>query len=301
MNYDYMKRNDGTTIGKTWKSGNVINMEFAPKRYETRPHQFGKPSVQGYNGVNNGAIGYIGGIVKNNKQGVNTLVSDIAQRGVYNPFAHKAKDATSAEWFNEALGNLMTRKRQQMDMERRRVLGGVVGSMMRNQAQNAATQANVNIANMRSQNRANELQETKRWHDVMGKYYGALGQAATQKANARTAPNEADMQKVYNKRWEIVAKNPASVIPGISGLPKEQQSMAINYYVRTGKAPKVYGTGWGDGDPRVVFDDGYEQQQIAQPNDSQTTTQLPQGMVDVKVGGDGRKYFLGKDGHWYAE
>lgn len=303
MNYQYMKTDDGRVLGKKWRDENgVINMEFAPKQYETRPHQFSKPSVQGYNGVSNGAMGYIGGLVKNNKQGVNTLVSDIAQRGVYKPFAHKAKDATSAEWFNEALSNIMTRKRQQMDMERRRVLGNVVGSMMRNQASRYNTDANVNIANMRSINSANQLRETKRWHDIMGKYYDALGTAASQKANAKTTPNEADMQKVYNKRWEIVAKNPDNVIPNFSKLNEEDKSFALNYYVKNGKAPKVVMTEAGiTNDEYGIYKDEYTQPQLYnQSNDNRTTIQNYDSIdgrpiVDIKTSSDGTKYIKIRD------
>lgn len=202
--------------------------------YDARAHQMGKPRTQGFNGVNQGANGFIGALVKSTMPKIDSTLNDIKAQQQYKMPEFTTNNALSKEWFDTALKRIAVRNKMKMDMERMRALSRILPSLVSgaSTATNAAVEAN--RAKLINQSKQSELSEQKRWHDIMGEYYRGL---LSQKEQGEPDPYKIDKIKI--ERYKLLAKSPTSVIPFWDNLDEQNKVLAADYFVRTGQLPQV--------------------------------------------------------------
>ena len=181
------------------------------------------------------------------------------------------------EGFNEALGVVGARNRAKLDMQNRRVLGGVLGSLISSDTQKygADQRYRSNVLNnqtirrgqdLTAEQKANALDETKAYHKILGDYYQGQNDVAHErntiaahKAAAAGQPKQLNPLDAQIKRQKLVE---SGAIQGMLGadqynaLSDEQQKNIIGRYIQTGDLPTLSGgaTHWyGDKEPTITY------------------------------------------------
>lgn len=279
--------------------------------YDARPHQMGAPRVQGFNGVNQGAMGWLANLNRGNMQQVNSILQKLSQPKRYNMPAFTTDNALSSDWFNTALKRIQVRNQMKMDLARQRALASALSPLLN--AQSADRRSGVAYLNnllsnatdmqkakMINQTKSNELNEQKRWHDIMRDYYNGL-LSAKEQGSEETKNDPYKTAKIQNDRYKLFMKSPSSIIPQWDDLDENDKRLALDYFVKTGSIPQVQKVddGWFSDTYKVVIPNSGVSN--VDQNQTQASTPSINGMkvLDEKVSSDGKRYVKLEDGRWY--
>ena len=269
--------------------------------YDTRPTQMGKPRVQGFNGVNQGAMGFLASIANANRNRMNKAFNIALQDKNYEMPELPNKSPLSNEWFNTALKRIQVRNRMKLDLARQQAAAQVLSSLLQNQS--STTRSGVSYLNnlLSNKTREKEIAEQRRWHDTMAPYYDAMTQATLNKAQGTQAIDPLKEQKVRNERLKVFVKSPSTIIPEWDDLDEGTRREALNYYLKTGQAPtiKKIDGGWFGSDKYTIVSPNETATQSQQQQEQQAPTIGGMKILDQKITNDGRRYIKLEDGHWY--
>ena len=218
--------------------------------YDARPKQMGTPRVQGYNGVNQGAMGWLANLTRGNMDKVNSIISSITQPKKYEMPEFKTNDALSKDWFNTALQRIQVRNQMKMDMARQKALADIIAPLLN--AQSSDRRAGVSYLNnlltnatqrrgqdLRNKYQMGSLEEQKRWHNIMNKYYQGLLKAKEQKTDNPKGITSYQEEMLKQKRLNMFLKNPTTIIPYYDKLSDEDKIKVRDYFVNSGKIPYI--------------------------------------------------------------
>jgi len=206
------------------------------------------------------------------------------------------------EGFNEALGVVGARNRAKLDMQNRRVLGGVLGSIISGDTRKYAAdqQYRSNIMNNETRRRgqdltakakAESLDETRAYHKILGNYYQGQNDIAherntiqAQKAAAAGQPKQLNPLDAQIKRQRLLGGvdktgNGAEQIFGKEyvGLDDDTKTKVQQRFITTGERPVGYkqiSDGGFFSDP--TYEPIYQKQVKSNNKQEQTTQQQPQ-------------------------
>lgn len=216
---------------------------------------------QGAYGVTQGNEGWRSQYTPQNELGIrrNAIIDTLTQSPSFKMPKIKHSLLTN-EGFNEALGVVGARNRAKLDMQNRRVLSGVLGSLLSYDSQRHAADQRYRLGLMDNETRkrgqdltakakADALKETAAYHQILGNYYknqNEIGRErnliAAQKAAAAGKPKELNPLDAALKRQKL-AENSDAFLKGIYGedifgeMDDAQRKEAIQHFVATGKLP----------------------------------------------------------------
>lgn len=216
----------------------------------------GKSAVQGAQGVGQGSRGW--------EAQINPVINSITKTRSYDTPQITDKLITQ-KGFNQALQVIGARNKMKMDMENRKVLSGVLGSLIqgRSNQYNADSRANTASAEMANSKDIAGIRDAtqRRGQDNTKAYYDGLlknqvrGQDKTQEnalisAGARNNIKPSNPLDEKVKRIKIVESN-----TGLGGeigtnvwnrLSNAQQEDIKGRYIQTGELPNITQTGGND-------------------------------------------------------
>ena len=207
------------------------------------------------------------------------------------------------EGFNEALGVVGARNMAKLDMQNRRVLGGVLGSIIAGDTQRYGadkrfmSRAMEDATRRRGQDldseyRTNALEETKAYHNVLGKYYQGQNEIGTernkiaaQKAAAAGQPKQLNPLDAQIKRQRIIGGvnktgDGAEQIFGreYTGLDDDTKTKVQQRFIATGERPVGYkqvseGGFFSDPTYEPIYQQDQAQKHVSQQQSTQQSAQ----------------------------
>lgn len=207
------------------------------------------------------------------------------------------------EGFNEALGVVGARNRAKLDMQNRRVLGGVLGSLISSDTQKYGADQRyrtsvLNNQTMRrgqdltAEQKANALDETKAYHKILGNYYQGQNDAAherntiaAQRAAAAGKPKQLNPLDAQIKRQHIIGGvnktgEGAGQIFGreYAGLDDDTKTKVQQRFIVTGERPVGYkqvseGGFFSDPTYEPIYQQDQAQKHVSQQQPAQQSAQ----------------------------
>jgi len=272
--------------------------------------------MQAFNGVNQGANGYLG-----------MLKSLVTNRPNLKPIT--AKNVLGNDWYNQVISNINAKNQMKYNM----ALSNVLGNLLRTQMQTNADKQIANAKSQTEQQMSNNLLKVKeQYNDIMNKYFQGLLKRKDAELELKKLgiqnPQEKIAQVEYQARlkkypdpatwWKSVQETYNDLGYGDIDIKNPDEiNKAYQYYLQTGKLPQPKVDNGIFSDTMTGFNIGEQQyetqpQQSNQPQNSQEkqTATIPEdilkvkqnfekngiNIVDIRKDKQGNIYFIANDG-----
>ena len=304
---------------------NAINLDFTKKKKRnTAPisrsavakvvggaSKQGISREQGAYGVTQGNEGWRSQYAPQDRLGIrrNSIINSLTQSPSFKMPKIKHSLLTN-EGFNEALGVVGARNRAKLDMQNRRVLSGVLGSLLSYDSRRHAADQRYRLGIMENETRkrgqdlsakakADALKETTAYHQILGNYYKGQNDIARErnkiaahKAAAAGQPKQLNPLDAALKRQKLLDNNgygdPVRVFGNeFNQLDENTQKDVVHRFIMDGAVPVGYEPikekGFFGGESVVGYTPIYQTNQ--QPQQGAQPTQQPQKQQTPTVNG----------------
>ena len=253
---------------------------------------------------------------------INDVIGKItSQNRTYDMPSFGNADPLSNEWFNTAIKRIQVHNQMKMDMKRREALNSLLGNLLKSRDNlyntNATIAARERGQDLRYKLGASQLDEQKRYHDILNQYYGGQlnAQLRGQDIKKELANDKMAVQENAQNPINDQIKRIRSVTPDRFKLmlPEEvaneigtdNLNKAYRHFIQTGKVPQFKKVdGWFDTDYEPVFaqqkNESHEQASSASKSAKPIGLDTFSGkkIVNKKIIGD-NTYVQTEDGTWH--
>lgn len=252
--------------------------------------------VQGNQGVTQGNEGWKSQYIPQNPNDImkNSIINSLTKKTDFTMPEIKHSLLTN-KGFNEALGVVGARNNAKLDMQNRRVLGGVFGSLLSNDAQKYATDKRYDIGVMNDkttrrgqdlnlQTQEERIKELANYHKTLGEYYKGQNEIGHERnqitmssIDAKSHPKPLHPLDAQLKREKLLMNGVNDNTEKILGkefneLDEDTQKDVVHRYITQGLAPIRYepvekeGTFWNTTTYKPIY---------AEPNTTVQESQTP--------------------------
>ena len=244
----------GENFGKKPKKKKPTMSNTAIAKVVGGASKVGISRVQGNQGVTQGNQGWKSQYMPqdNNQMQRNTILNSLTKKSDY-VMPEVKHSLLTQKGFNEALGVVGARNNAKLDMQKRRVLGGVFGSLLSSDTQKYAADKRYDIANLDAQTRRYQIDKN---YDVNSKraeatdrYYQGTLQNQKDRLELDRQKMQQPKQKATTPLDEAIKRrklidNPEDFLKGVYGpdiyeeMDSEQKAEAISSFIANGTLPK---------------------------------------------------------------